>query len=182
MALALTRPSAALFDSWAEAIQEYGGVHIHGSGLAAPAIADRATCDALIAKAEQLADTRRELPDGLVHNDMYWITEAEEVLGFISLRHELNASLREMGGHIGYSVRPSRRNRGYGSRGLALTLERAKEIGLRRVMLTCDDDNVGSVRIIQNAGGELESISDQTMNGHVLVRRYWIELQSPALR
>jgi predicted acetyltransferase len=111
-----------------------------------------------------------------VHNDLYWITDAGEVIGFVSLRHELNDWLRRFGGHIGYAVRPSRRLRGYARAGLALALERSRELGLDRVMLTCDDDNAGSIRTIEGAGGELEDVIDAPEQGHPRVRRYWITL------
>lgn len=176
MAITLTRPTLDLFESWAEAVEEFGGVHIDGSGLTAPVVGDRRTCEGLVGKAAEISDTTRVLPDGLVHNDLYWIVADGEVVGFVSFRHALNDHLRRVGGHIGYSVRPSRRRRGYASRGLALALDRAREIGLERVMLTCDDDNVGSVRTIEGAGGVLEDVSDQSAHGHPLLRRYWIEL------
>ncbi|GLJ62965.1 hypothetical protein GCM10017576_30960 [Microbacterium barkeri] len=176
MAITLMRPTLELFDSWSAAIDEFGGVHVDGSGLTPPTSGDRATCEKLVAKAAEIADTSRVLPGGLVHNDLYWIVDEGEVVGFVSFRHALNDYLRRVGGHIGYSVRPSRRRRGYASRGLALALERAREIGLDRVMLTCDDDNVGSARTIEGAGGVLEDVSDQSAHGHPLLRRYWIEL------
>lgn len=176
MTITLTRPTSDLFESWAAAVDEFGGVHIDGSGLQAPVTPDRATLDALIEKARELADTSAVLPDDMVHNDLYWIVDDDEVLGFLSFRHELNEWLREAGGHIGYSVRASRRRQGVASAALALALERAREIGLDRVMITCDDDNVGSYRTIEGAGGVLQDVSDQTARGHAMLRRYWITL------
>jgi predicted acetyltransferase len=111
-----------------------------------------------------------------VHNDLYWIVDEDEVIGFLSFRHELNEWLREAGGHIGYAVRETRRRQGYASAALALGLDRAREIGLDRVLLTCDDDNVASYRTIERAGGVLQDISDQSARGHAVLRRYWIEL------
>lgn len=176
MTFALARPSLALFETWSEAVREYGGVHIDGSGLTAPVSSDRATLVGLIAKAEQLADTNQELPGDLVHNDLYWMTDDDEVVGFLSFRHELNSFLSDVGGHIGYSVRPSRRRRGYASLALDLGLDRARTVGLGRVLITCDDTNVGSARVIEKAGGSLEGIFDQSAHGHPHLRRYWIEL------
>lgn len=176
MTIELTRPTTALFDSWAAAVAEFGEEHIDGSGLQAPVTPDRETLDALIEKATLLADTTAELPDDAVHNDLYWIVDDREVVGFLSFRHELNEWLREAGGHIGYSVRESRRRQGYASAALRLGLERAREIGLERVMVTCDDDNVGSYRTIEGAGGVLQDVSDQSARGHAMLRRYWIAL------
>ncbi|MFB4349445.1 GNAT family N-acetyltransferase [Microbacterium sp. CR_7] len=179
MTVELVRPTSAIFDSWASAIAEFGEGHVDGSGLQAPVTPDRETLDALIAKSELLADTSAELPEGSVHNDLYWIVDDGEVVGFVSFRHELNDYLREAGGHIGYAVRESRRRRGYASAGLALALDRAREIGLDRVLVTCDDDNVGSARTIERAGGVLQDVSDQSARGHAMLRRYWIDLAGP---
>ncbi|MGW8482325.1 GNAT family N-acetyltransferase [Microbacterium sp. NPDC055903] len=176
MTIALIRPTARLFESWAAAVAEFGDVHIDGSGLQAPVTPDRATLDALIEKAARIADTSIPPEDGFVHNDLYWIAEDDEVIGFVSFRHELNDWLRRFGGHIGYSVRASRRRQGHASAGLRLALQRAREIGLERVMLTCDDDNIGSARTIEGAGGVLEDVIEAPEEGHPRLRRYWIEL------
>jgi predicted acetyltransferase len=182
MTVELVRPTSALFDSWASAVAEFGEGHVDGSGLQAPVTPDRATLDALIAKSELLADTSAELPADSVHNDLYWIVDDGEVVGFVSFRHELNEWLREVGGHIGYAVRASRRREGYASAGLALALDRAREVGLDRVLVTCDDDNVGSYRTIERAGGVLQDVTDQSARGHSMLRRYWIDVAGPQAR
>lgn len=176
MTIALTRPTADLYDSWAAAVDEFGGIHIDGSGMTAPTDSERGTFDELLAKAEELADTSIPAPDGRVHNDLFWIIDDGEVVGFVSFRHELNEWLRHFGGHIGYSVRPTRRRQGYARAGLALALDRARELGLESVMLTCDDDNAGSYRTIEGAGGVLQDVVDAAEQGHPRLRRYWIEL------
>lgn len=176
MTIALIPPTRDLYDSWAAAVAEFDGVHIDGSGLTAPVVPGPGTLDGLIEKARLLADTTAELPDGAVHNDLLWIVDDREVVGFFSFRHTLNEWLREAGGHIGYSVRLSRRRRGYASAALALGLDRARAMGLEQVLITCDDDNVGSARTIERAGGVLQDVSDQTERGHARLRRYWITL------
>lgn len=176
MTVELVPPTTALFDSWAAAVAEFGDGHVDGSGLTAPVTPDRATLDALIEKAALLSDTTAQLPADAVHNDLYWILDEGEVVGFLSFRHALNDYLREVGGHIGYAVRASQRRRGYASAALALGLERAREIGLDRVLVTCDDDNGPSARTIERNGGVLQDVRDQTERGHTLVRRYWITL------
>jgi predicted acetyltransferase len=176
MTIELTRPTADLFDSWAAAVAEFGDGHVDGSGLHAPVTPDRATLDALIEKSTLLADTSAELPADAVHNDLYWIADDGEVVGFLSFRHDLNDYLREVGGHIGYAVRASRRRQGYASAALRLGLERAREIGLDRVMVTCDDGNIGSFRTIEGAGGVLQDVRTMPEHGDQPVRRYWIAL------
>lgn len=93
---------------------------------------------------------------GWVSDTVYWGVDDQGFIGTIKLRHWLTDSLREYGGHIGYEVRPSRRKEGHGTRMLALVLPEARQRGLERVMLTCDDDNIGSQRIIQANGGVYE--------------------------
>ncbi|WP_334149436.1 GNAT family N-acetyltransferase [Microbacterium sp.] len=176
MTTELLRPTSRLLDSWAAAVAEFGDGHIDGSGLQSPVTPDRATLDALVAESITLADTTVAPPEGRVHNDLYWIVDEGEVVGFLSFRHALNDYLREVGGHIGYAVRASRRRQGYASAALALALDRAREIGLDRVLVTCDDDNEGSARTIEGAGGVLQDVRDQSEKGHPMLRRYWITL------
>ena len=76
-----------------------------------------------------------------------------QLVGRVSIRHELNAHLRREGGHIGYGVRPGFRGRGHATRMLALGLQRLAELGFDEVLVTCDHDNVGSIRVIERCGG-----------------------------
>lgn len=95
------------------------------------------------------------------------------IVGMIDLRHRLNDFLAEYGGHIGYSVRPDERRKGYAKWMLAHVLPEARKLGLSRVLVTCDDDNEGSARTIEANGGVFERtarLEDE------LLRRYWIEL------
>ena len=94
-------------------------------------------------------------------------------MGMIDLRHWLNDFLAEYGGHIGYSVRPDERHKGYAKAMLRMVLKEAKARGLQRVLITCDDDNVASARTIEANGGTFERKA--SLDGGVL-RRYWIEL------
>lgn len=176
--VALARPSVDLFDSWATAVAEFGDAHVNGSGLTAPVRPDRATLGMLIEKAKLLADTSVELPDDAVHNDLYWLVDNGGVVGFLSVRHRLNDWLSAVGGHVGYSVRATMRQKGYATAALALAIQRARELGVDRVMVTCDDDNVGSYRTIERVGGVLQDVSDQSEHGHPALRRYWIDTRS----
>jgi len=80
------------------------------------------------------------------------------IVGRVSIRHELNDYLERFGGHIGYAVRPAHRRRGYGRAILRQSLDVARSVGLSRVLLTCDDTNAASVRIIESCGGLLEDV------------------------
>lgn len=116
------------------------------------------------------AATRR----GWVPATLFFLTdETDRLYGALQLRHKLNDALRDLGGHIGYGVRPSERHKGYATRMLALALDRARKLRLSRVLLTCDKHNIGSARTIMKNGGVLENEVQQATR---ITQRYWIEL------
>lgn len=120
---------------------------------------------------------RSILPVGnKVPNTNYWLVEGDTFIGRVSLRHHLNDFLRRFGGHIGYEIRPSRRCEGHGRQLLALVLEKARERGMDRVMLTCDVTNTGSRRIIESNGGVLEDIQTWPEVNPEPYMRWWIML------
>jgi len=96
------------------------------------------------------------------------------IVGRVSIRHALNAFLERVGGHIGYAVVPEFRRRGYATEILRQSVELARfRLGISRILITCDDDNIGSIRTIEKNGGVLENI----ISGPDLSkpkRRYWI--------
>lgn len=100
----------------------------------------------------------------------------DRIVGRVSIRHALNALLERLGGHIGYAVVPECRRRGHATEILRQALPIAREKArIRRVLVTCDDDNVGSIRVIEKNGGVLENV----VSGPDLAtpkRRYWIDL------
>src|SRR4051794_6201831 len=177
---ALARPDLCLHPSWAATIREFGSETIHGSGVwhldGGGLDLTEAGCEVFIATLLPYADPTSTLPDDRVHCDYYWITDhtgpGAEVVGFLAVRHSLTAWLLEEGGHIGYSVRPSRREQGHATRALALAVRRSAELGLDRVLLTCDGGNLASARTIERNGG----VYEDTRNGK---RRYWIETRDP---
>jgi predicted acetyltransferase len=117
----------------------------------------------------------RNLAPGLVPWNTYWLVLNGRLLGMSSLRHRLTPGLEDRGGHIGYNVRPSERQKGYGTRLLALTLRKARALGLERVLLTCDSANIASARVIEKNGGVLASEEPCKLDG-THTRRYWIAL------
>ena len=106
---------------------------------------------------------------------MFVLVRGRRIVGACSLRHELTDALRDFGGHVGYGVRPSERGKGYASLMLKLVLREARRRGIRRVLLTCDSDNAASRRVIEKAGGVLDSQSFSDRAGR-MTRRYWIEV------
>lgn len=115
----------------------------------------------------------RGLFQGWVPSLQFWLEDRGVLLARASLRLRLTAALEREGGHIGYDVRPSARRKGLGTELLRLTLIEAYARGIRRVRITCDDDNVGSRKIIERNGGVFadHGVSDDSGK---LVRRYWI--------
>ncbi len=115
------------------------------------------------------------LPDGLVPASTFWLVRENKILGVCNIRHRLIEKLRDFGGHIGYSIRPSERSKGYGTLMLKLALEKAKAIGIERVLITCAKDNTASQRLILKNGGVLDSESYSEQAGRI-TQRYWVEL------
>ena len=124
---------------------------------------------------EKLANEEKGigLKEGYVPATTLWLVNNEKFIGRVSIRHKLNDALMEYGGHIGYAIRPSERNKGYGTKILELALPLAKKLGISKALITCDDDNPGSIKIIEKNGGVLENTSVSPEGK--LKRRYWIE-------
>ena len=106
-------------------------------------------------------------PPDWVPGTALWYVDGDQWLGRLTIRHELNHFLYEIGGHIGYVVRPSARRRGHATRMLAQSLPIAASLGIDPVLVTCDTDNEPSRRVIESCGGEFED----ARNGKL---RYWI--------
>lgn len=115
------------------------------------------------------------LPDGWVPASTYWLICQNRIVGTCNLRHELNDFLREFGGHVGFSIRPSERNKGYGTQMLRLLLKKTQELGIERVLATCDDNNIASSRVIEKNGGKFANKVTKD-DSEVPIRRYWIDL------
>ena len=174
----LTRPHVRFRVSFLEAMDEFvaegrsGDDSIIGWDLArfGDTWAEAAGFAAYVA--DTLAEAERPRQPGFVCQTSWWWTEGEEYLGRISLRHELTPHLLEVGGHIGYDVRRSRRREGHATRMLAAVLPHAANLGIDPALVTCDVDNLGSRRVIELNGGVLE---DQ--RGVKL--RYWVPTTQP---
>ena len=116
-----------------------------------------------------------EPPRGFVPQTTFWLIVDGEYAGRASVRHWLNESLEQFGGHIGYEVRPSMRRKGYGTLMCALAIVEARKLGIGRILITCDDTNIGSQKIIEANGGVLQDTVDVDNGRPGLTRRYWIE-------
>lgn len=114
--------------------------------------------------------------DGKVPNSTFFCFDEERniMVGAVNIRHYLNDYLLKYGGHIGDGIRPSERRKGYATKMIALALDECRKLGLQRVLMVCDRDNVGSAKSIINNGGVLEN---EVENDGVVEQRYWIELR-----
>ena len=116
-------------------------------------------------------------PNGFVRTTQYiYVREKDKkVIGVLQIRHRLNELLEKYAGHIGYSIAPSERKKGYGTSMLKCALTKCKEIGINKVLIACVEGNEGSKKVILNNGGKYESTvywDERKCN----IERYWIEL------
>ena len=122
---------------------------------------------------QMLLAREQAVPKGFVTDTVYWAIRDGEMVGRISIRHELNEALRKEGGHTGYIVRPSVRKQGIATEMLRqiLLTDRARSIG--RLLVTCDEDNLASEKAIRKNGGILENVIEFGA-GQQRTKRFWI--------
>ncbi|MCR2821274.1 GNAT family N-acetyltransferase [Lederbergia panacisoli] len=124
-----------------------------------------------------LMDNERgeNLPDNWVPDSTFWlVTESKKIIGAVNIRHRLTETLFNSGGHIGYGIRPSERKKGYATKLLELSLEKAKELGINKALVVCDENNVASEKTILKNGG-IPDNSFIEKNGNI-IKRFWIHI------
>lgn len=120
--------------------------------------------------------TPETLPDGVVATQFLYVRKADmRVVGMIQVRHYFNDYLSKYGGHIGYSIKPIERRKGYATSMLNAVLPYCREIGLKKILITCIDGNIGSEKAIRNNGGVYESTVYELRKKRRL-KRFWIAL------
>lgn len=113
------------------------------------------------------------LPNGWVRDSTFWLVKDKVIIGVVNIRHQLTDLLLTIGGHIGYGIRPSQRRKGYATKILELALIEANKLGINKVLVTCDANNIGSLKVIlKNSGVEDENFVEDSGN---VVKRFWIE-------
>ena len=119
----------------------------------------------------------KTVPEGRVSSTQFIFVREEDrkIVGMIDIRHRLNEYLEKYGGHIGYSVRPSERRKGYAKEMLRMALPFCREIGIDKVMITCIDGNIGSEKTILANGGVYEYTRHEPTENEDL-KRFWITL------
>lgn len=112
---------------------------------------------------------------GFVAHTVFWLVSDNEYIGTFNLRHSLSDSLKQIGGHIAYQIRPSKQRQGYAYKGLKICLKKAAELGIEQVLITCKEDNFASYglmcKAMQNFGGkEIEPfIQDGIINNRIWI-------------
>ena len=114
-------------------------------------------------------------PDLVDQSTFVLVDENNHIYGGTNIRHELNENLLKHGGNIGYLVRPSERKKGYAKLLLKLTLEKCKQLNIKRVLVTCREENIASAKVIESNGGVYEK-SLYVEEKNETYRRYWIEI------
>ena len=118
----------------------------------------------------------KKLKPGLVPQTVFWMIDSDgDAIGMVRVRHYLNDKLRIHGGHIGYFVRRDKRGKGVAKEALRLALFELKKLGEKRALLTVDNDNTASIKVIEANGGQLEDIRIDPDTGNQY-RRYWFDL------
>jgi predicted acetyltransferase len=110
-----------------------------------------------------------------VQESVYFlVNEKDRILGAVTIRHSLTERMFNTEGHIGAGIRPSERRNGYATKILELALDKMRALGIRKVLLTCNEDNIGSEKaIIKNCGVRDDDFLESHGN---IVKRYWITL------
>ncbi|MDR6438570.1 putative acetyltransferase [Paenarthrobacter nicotinovorans] len=183
----LMPPSASFHASWLASWDEWGTLDQDGSAAFVAArynldLRQRSDFSEWINLLHHMPLEEFQPPEGLVNQSTIWVVEGSSYLGSASLRHSLaNEYLTEVGGNIGYGIRPSARGRGLAKLALNGALEEARALGMERVMVTCKQPNTASARTIEACGGVLESVRPPESFSPDLgvtepIRRYWIDL------
>ena len=109
---------------------------------------------------------------GYVPSTTLWWVDGDEYLGLLAIRHRLTPRLTDLGGHIGYDVKPSARRLGHATAMLAAALPVARSLGIDPALVTCDESNAGSRRVIEGNGGVLEDKRGSEL-------RFWVPTGQP---
>lgn len=170
----LLTPSRKYKDSFIEAVKEFQTEKNSGGERYAELSVEELErdFDAYVEK-EESHSLGQNLPEGYVPETTYWLVDRDEFIGRVSIRHQLTEHLKQIGGHIGYDIRPTKRGQGYGNKILELALPKAKELGIQKALLTCDETNTNSRKIIEKNGGVLENKVPNPETG-IGKLRFWI--------
>lgn len=110
-------------------------------------------------------------------NNYLLVDENNRIYGCSQFRHHILGELINVGGNFAYAIRPSERGKGYGIIQLKLLIEKAKEIGLEKVLVTCRENNIASKKTMEKFVGEADTLVPSIHDG-IMEYRYWIEINN----
>jgi len=116
---------------------------------------------------ETAARTENAQQSGIVPSTTLWYVDGADFIGLLQIRHVLTGALTRVGGHVGYQVRPSARRQGYATHMLELALPIAHALGIDPLLVTCDESNIGSIKVIEANGGRPDAPEGSEL-------RFWI--------
>ena len=167
----LIDPPTTLCTSFLEAVVEFHAdrdypVPWFVTDIDAVALTDAAAFDVYITRLlGERAEIQRSV--GLVPQTTLWWVDGKQMLGRLAIQHQLTPALESAGGHIGYAVRPTARRQGHATAMLAAAIPHAASFGITQALVTCDESNIASRRVIEaNAGRYINNTGDK--------RRYWV--------
>lgn len=175
--LRLVKPSKKYLNCFLNVIDDYKTDANHfGRGGIDPLIKaiEEKTIDEYLQKLSDF-DQGKNLPQGYVSGTRFWLLDDDDFVGSFDIRHRLTPKLEQAGGHIAANIAPKYRGKYSSFIGVKMCLEKAKELGLERVLITCDANNAASYRgilgLLKLYGGE--QVSDSFIDGHY-EHRVWI--------
>jgi predicted acetyltransferase len=174
----LVPPTVAVRDSYLAALDEFRAegrlgeddTTGHAQEVRALSGTDEAAFATYVEALRERALEEGRRPEGWVPDTVLWYVDGNEWIGRVDIRHRLVAALMDVGGHIGYEVRPSARRRGHATAMLREALPLAGNLGIRRALLTCRVDNVASRKVIESNGGQFDDQRGQSL-------RFWVPTQ-----
>ncbi|GAA5030374.1 GNAT family N-acetyltransferase [Streptomyces siamensis] len=168
----LIDPTVRLRTSFLAAVSEFNEDHDYPTpcfvdDVDPTALTDTASFAAYVTRVLSDRDKGVRRADWFVPMTTLWWVEGDEMLGRLAIRHRLTSALEKAGGHIGHDVRPSARRQGHATAMRAAALPIAHSLGITQALLTCDETNTASQRVIETNGGQfIDRVGDK--------RRYWV--------
>lgn len=171
--LHLVEPCMEYMDSFREALLEYMAHRVEE--FAYPKLSNSRDAKAYLRRIKNFR--KGKVPQGFVPSSAFWLVDGRHYLGSGDVRHCLNDALKRLGGHVGYSIRPSAWHKGLGNIQLALLLEQARLLNIERAVITCYDSNSASAKVIEKNGGILvNKVVNRVQGVKKLTRIYEVEL------